>query len=68
MTEETTRRKGELLSDEEVFRRMMDSPKVRAQLEEVLAEQADPTRKRAPGLTTEELVEFLREHGSSVDG
>ena len=63
MTEETTRKKGALLSDEEIFRRMMASPKVRARLEEVLAEQANPKRKRTPGLTAEELVEFLREHG-----
>jgi hypothetical protein len=53
----------ELLSDEEVFRRVMASPAVQARLEEVLAERRDPNRRKAPGLTREELVEFLREHG-----
>jgi hypothetical protein len=63
MSEEVASGQRELLSDDEVHRRMMASPAVQARLAEVLAELRDPNRKRARGLTTEVLVEFLREHG-----
>ena len=54
----------ELISDEELHRRIMARPEVQARLNEVLTEMKDPAWNLRPALTTEEeLVEFLREHG-----
>jgi hypothetical protein len=63
MTDGTKRGSKELLSDEELRRRIMARPEVQARLNEVLAEMQDPAWKTRKTLTTEELVEFLREHG-----
>lgn len=60
---EVAREKGELLSDEELMRRAMASPVVQARIAEVQAELKERKGPRPPGLTTEELVEFLRELG-----
>jgi hypothetical protein len=63
MTEESAREQRELLSDEEVFRRMRASPTVQARIEEAVAERRERARRPPHGFTKEELVEFLREHG-----
>lgn len=64
MSEEATKRSGELVADEELHQRIMARPEVQARLKEVLAEMRDPLWKTRPGIATEdELVEFLHEHG-----
>jgi hypothetical protein len=52
-----------LLSDEEVRRRMRESRVVQARIEEMLAARAKGRSDAAPGMTVEELQDFLREHG-----
>lgn len=55
------RRRERLLSDEEIRERMLSDPDTKARIEEILAHKR--TQKDSPGITEEELSDFLREHG-----
>lgn len=56
------RRDKTLLSDEEVRRRMKESPAVQQRIAEALSGTTGPSRRK-PGIPAEDLAEFLREHG-----
>jgi hypothetical protein len=55
-----TERAKKLLSDEEIRRRLMENPETQNRVEEVLKQVG--TGKAEPGLTAEELADFLREY------
>ncbi len=52
----------ELLSDEEVIRRMKSNPEVQARAKEAL-ERSKRKKPEGSGITAEELPDFLRDHG-----
>jgi hypothetical protein len=56
----------EILSDEEVRRRLLTDPELRARAEEIL-EQAKNGGPVGPGILAEELPDFLRERKRSMD-
>lgn len=52
----------QLLSDEEVRKRLLADPKIRKRAEE-LVKKARNGKPDGPGIKREELTDFLREHG-----
>ena len=62
MAEKNKGAQRELLSDEEIHQRIMSDPEVQARIQTALAKVRSGKRE-GPGLTAEELPEFLREHG-----
>ena len=66
MTANLERREKTLLSDEEVRRRMKESPAVQKRIAEALSGTSGPS-KRKPGIPAEDLAEFLREPRWALD-
>jgi hypothetical protein len=55
------RKQDELLSDEELHDRIMSEAETREAIKEALAKSH--SRNGRPGITADELPDFLREHG-----
>ncbi len=55
-------RTEETSSDKELRRRRLQDPGVRARVQEIL-DQMERGEPLSPGITAEELPDFLREHG-----
>ena len=51
----------EYLSDQERRRRRLDDPEVKARIAEIKAENEAPDSAERPGISAEELPDFLRE-------
>jgi len=58
-----SRTSGEVLSEEEIRRRQWEDPVIRARIQDLIEYMRSPGSRATPGISAEELPEFLREHG-----
>jgi hypothetical protein len=55
--------RDETLSDEEVRRRVWEDPAARARIQDLIDYMRSARSRGTPGISAEELPDFLREHG-----